>query len=69
MTQEVLAMYGVRGRAGDRGDAGAEPSVHRYPPGVRSAAASPLVWGATPPWRVAQAWVNSAPKNTIRAEY
>ena len=46
--------------------------------GLRSAAASPLVWGAapatacgwggTPPWRVAQACVNSAPKNTIRAE-
>ena len=45
---------------------------------VCSAATSLLVWGAAPgtacgwgdtgPWRVAQACVNSAPKNTIRAE-
>ena len=56
----------------------AEPIVHTHTPGVCSAAASPLVWGAAPetacgwgataPWRVAQACVNSAPKNTIRAE-
>jgi hypothetical protein len=61
-----------------RGDAGAAPTVHAHTPGLRSAAASPLVWGAAPdtacgwgataPWRVAQACVNSAPKNTIRAE-
>jgi hypothetical protein len=46
--------------------------------GVRSVAASLLVWGAAPgmacgwgvtsPSRVAQACVNSAPKNMIRAE-
>jgi hypothetical protein len=49
-----------------------------HAPGPRSAAAWPLVWGAapatacgwgaTPPCCVAHAWVNSAPKNTIRAE-
>jgi hypothetical protein len=46
--------------------------------GGRSVAASLLVWdaapetacgwGATLPWRVAQACVNSAPKNMIKAE-
>ena len=51
-------------------------SVHDL--GGRSVAASLFVWGAapdtawdwggTPPWRVAQACVNSAPKNMIRAE-
>ena len=51
-------------------------SVHDL--GGRSVAASLLVWGAapemacgwgaTPPWRVAQACVNSAPKNMMRAE-
>jgi hypothetical protein len=56
----------------------AEPIDCPHAPRVRSAAASPLVWGAAPdtacgwgvtaPWRVAQACVNSAPKNTIRAE-
>jgi hypothetical protein len=59
-------------------DAGAAPTVHAHTPGLGSAAASPLVWGAAPdtacgwgataPWRVVQACVNSAPKNTIRAE-
>jgi hypothetical protein len=80
----------VPGGNGDRGDdvperighsRGADPqsapdTVHDL--GVRSAAASPLVWGAAPdtacgwggtaPWRVAQACVNSAPKNMIKAE-
>ena len=60
------------------GDDNAETIVHVHDPGVRSAAALPLVWGAAPeracswgataPWRVAQACVNSAPKNTIRVE-